>query len=235
MKHIMYNRKAMSSILGTLVFIGILFSAVMPMFLMMRQADVYYEQAKLDASRLDEERDLEDIKVYVAPASEDYTITVVNEGEVPVTIVRVWENENNNNVSEVVLSQEESELTSIDFSHAPAENETFEIRVITQRGNSYLNENGIMTYGEGQWMLEKYYIYIHAGGLFMRVVVTSQDDSVTYFDEWDTVGVGYQVEVPSDGTYHVVIMKQFLIWTTTVYDDDVTITWPPDTSVDIYP
>ncbi len=231
----MYDRKGISSILGTLVFIAILFSAVMPMFLMMRQADVYYEQAKLDASRLDEEKELEDLQIYVAPSSEDYTLTVVNNGEVPVTIIRVWENAKNNSVSTTILSQEETELDPIVFSHEPTENETFEISLTTERGNTFLNENGIMTYGDGQWMLEKFYIYIHAGGLFMRVLVTNEFDNITYFDEWDTIGVGYQVEVPSDGTYHVVIEKKFLIWTTTVYDDFVTIDWPPDTSVDVYP
>jgi len=231
----MFDRKGMSSILGTLIFISILFSAVLPMFIMMRQADVYYEQAKLDANRLDEEKALEELKVYVAPDSNNYTVTLVNNGEVPVTVIRVWENENNNTITETILSQEENELDPIDFSHAPGENDTFEISIITERGNTFLNENGIMTYGDGQWMLEKFYIYIHAGGLFMRVVVTDENDTITYFDEWDTIGVGYQVEVPSSGTYHVVIEKKFLFWTTTVYDDFVTINWPPDTSVDVYP
>jgi hypothetical protein len=231
----MFDRKGMSSILGTLIFISILFSAVIPMFMMMRQADVYYEQAKLDANRLDEEKALEELKVYIAPTSDNYTLTVVNNGEVPATVIRVWENENNNSVTENILTQEENIFDPIDFSHEPGENETFEISIITERGNTFQNENGIMTYGQGQWMLEKFYIYIHAGGLFMRVVVTNEFDNVTYFDEGDTVGVGYQVEVPSDGTYHVVIEEKFLWWTTTVYDDYVTIDWPPDTSVDVYP
>jgi hypothetical protein len=47
-----------STILGTLIFVGILFTAVIPMMLVMKQADTYYEGEVLDVKRLDEERNL---------------------------------------------------------------------------------------------------------------------------------------------------------------------------------
>ena len=235
----MFRRKGISSILGVLIFIGILFSAVMPMFLMMRQSDVYYEQAKLEVNRLDEEKQLEDLKVYVSPVDNQFTLTLVNNGEVPLKILRVWENENPTTENELILIQDTSELGPISFSHTPAENENFEIRVTTERGNSFLNENGMLTYGDGEWMLEKYYIIIHAGDLFLHVKVTNETNpSEVYLDEWDTIGVGYQVEVPRAGEmyeYRVLVEQKFLWWTETIYDAAVSIDWPDETYIEIYP
>lgn len=234
----MYRRKGISSILGTLVFIGIMFSAVIPMFMTMRQADVYYEQEKMYTNQLDEERILEDVEVYIAPTDDDFVLTLVNMGEVPVRIIRVWENEHSTDVNELLPSQASSDLAAIDFSEPPAENENFEIRVTTERGNSFLNENGVLTYGPGDWVMEKFYIKIHAGGLFLHVKVTDVQENEVIFDEWDTIGVGYQVEVPIAGPeykYHVLIEKKFLWMSETLKDEDVTIDWPPDTFVDVYP
>ena len=50
-----YHRKGVSTILGTLIFIGILFSAVIPMMLTMKQADIIMEQEKLELQRIDDE------------------------------------------------------------------------------------------------------------------------------------------------------------------------------------
>lgn len=231
----MCNRKGISSILGTLVFIGILFSSVMPMFLMMRQADVYYEQRKLEVNRLDEEKALEDLAVYVTPYSTNFTVTLINNGDVATKAIRVWENSNNHSIEETILTQNTTTLDPIDFSDTPEVNDTYDIRVTTERGNTFINKNGIMTYGSEGWEVEKFYINIHAGGLFLHVKVTYNSTGEVIFDRWDTVGAGYEVEVPSGGTYHVLIEEKIFWWTNTKFDDDVTINWPPETSVDVYP
>ncbi len=243
MWHTMYHRKGISSILGVLVFIGILFSAVMPMFIMMRQADVYYEHEKLEVGRLDEEKLLENIEVYVSPDENVYNLTLVNKGEVSVTIVRVWENENPEPKNGTIEVQDTLELKLIPFSHEPVEDEYFDIRVTTERGNLFLNENGMLIYGAEGWIVDKYYVKIHAGGLFLRVKVYNSTTDEVFFDEWDTIGVGYQVEVPFAGPdykYDVLVEKKFLWWTETVYDslgddDPVWINWPETTFVDVYP
>ena len=233
----MYHRKGISSILGTLVFIGIMFSAVIPMFMNMRQADVYYEQEKMYANQLDEERILEDVELYIAPTDTDFVLTLVNMGEVPVKIVRVWENHHSTDVSVILPSQATSELAAIPFSEAPVENDNFEIRVTTERGNSFLNENGILTYGDGEWAMEKFFLKLYFGGIFMRVKVTDVQEGTVLYDKWETIGIGQQIEVPFAGVdykYHVFAEKG-LFWKTTIKDADVTIDWPPDTFVDVYP
>lgn len=234
----MYRRKGVSSILGTLVFIGIMFSAVIPMFMTMRKADIYYEQEKMYAAQLDEQRTLETVEVFISPTDTDFTLTLVNTGEVPVRVVRVWENENPTVIDQLLPSQGDAELAPIPFTNPPQENDNFEIRVTTERGNSFLNENGVLTYGSGEWMMEKFFINIHAGGLFLHVKVTDVAENQVIFDQWDTIGVGYHVEVPTAGPtymYHVLIEKKFLWMSQTLYDGEVSIDWPPDTFVDIYP
>ncbi len=45
MKHTMYRKKrGVSTILGTLIFVGIIFSAYVPMTLVMKQVDNIYER-----------------------------------------------------------------------------------------------------------------------------------------------------------------------------------------------
>ena len=43
-KDILSHKKGIATILGTLIFVGIVFSAYIPMVLMMKQADIIYEQ-----------------------------------------------------------------------------------------------------------------------------------------------------------------------------------------------
>ena len=43
-KNTLYLKKGVSTILGTLIFMGIIFSAYIPMTLVMKQADNIYEQ-----------------------------------------------------------------------------------------------------------------------------------------------------------------------------------------------
>lgn len=231
----MYHRKGISSILGTLVFIGIMFSAVLPMFMMMRQADVYYEQEKMYTNQLDEERVLEDVEVYLAPTDDDYVLTLVNMGEVPVRIIRVWENEHSTDVNELLPTQTSSDLAAIDFSHAPVENDNFEIRVTTERGNTFLNENGILTYGDGEWDMEKFFLKLNFAGFFVQIKVTDVQEGIVLYDKWETIGIGQQIEVPAAGAdyfYHVYVRKLF---GGTMHDANVAINWPPETFVDVYP
>jgi hypothetical protein len=78
-------RKGVSTILGTLIFIGILFTSVIPMFLVMKQADIIYTQTDLERKRLDEEREREAIEVYPIPSltQPEMNVTLVNTGDVP--------------------------------------------------------------------------------------------------------------------------------------------------------
>ena len=91
------KRKAMSAIFGTLIFIGIIFSAVVPMMMVMNQADAIYEQEVNERNTLDDEKSSENVEVFLfAPSddSEELNVFIQNLGYLPSKIVRVWINDN---------------------------------------------------------------------------------------------------------------------------------------------
>ena len=147
-------RKGVSTILGTLIFIGILFTSVIPMMLVMKQADTIYTQTDLERKRLDEERDREDIEVYPIPSltQPEMNITLKNTGDVPAQAVRLWINNTYYNVTASILA-----FGSVDIGPFPAatnEGVEYEVRVSTARGNMFLSEIGTIRYEGGQWLSE---------------------------------------------------------------------------------
>ncbi|GAI75949.1 unnamed protein product [marine sediment metagenome] len=89
-------RRGTSTVLGTLIFIGIIFTAVIPMFLVMRQADTLHEMRKYELAQLDEEKAFENLYVY-AHANEsfptDLTVEVENKGDLSAKVVSLWVND----------------------------------------------------------------------------------------------------------------------------------------------
>ena len=65
------NRKGISTILGAIFFVGILFSAYVPMTLVMKQADTIYEQVIHETRIQDEYTYDEDLMVYAFSKTQD--------------------------------------------------------------------------------------------------------------------------------------------------------------------
>jgi hypothetical protein len=61
------RKRGVSTTLGVIIFVGILFTSVIPMALVMRQSETIYEQNELELKRQDDDQDREDIDVYVYP------------------------------------------------------------------------------------------------------------------------------------------------------------------------
>ena len=149
------KNKGVSNTLGTIMFVGILMSAIIPMYLHMKQADTIYEKELLELKRLDDEMERETIFVYAYPkgaSSEQIEIMVENAGEVGAEIRRVWINDTFVNESAAIQSFEETILGPYDVSVGPASNSSFKIRVTSARGNVYIPTSGeTLTYSSGQW------------------------------------------------------------------------------------
>ena len=89
-------RRGTSTVMGTLIFVGILFTAVIPMFLVMRQADTLYEMRKYELARYDEERDAERLYVYAHETLGDtdkLTVEVENRGDLSAKVMSLWVND----------------------------------------------------------------------------------------------------------------------------------------------
>ena len=59
------KKKGVSTILGTLIFIGILFTSVIPMMLVMKQADTIFTKKVHEMEAIDDEKAREKLTSYV--------------------------------------------------------------------------------------------------------------------------------------------------------------------------
>jgi len=86
----------MSTILGMLIFIGVLFTCVMPFFLYINEVNSLYDQTVIEMKQLDQDRTLENIEVYAYPLNDtDNQISLYIKNQCPLTveIVRIWVND----------------------------------------------------------------------------------------------------------------------------------------------
>ena len=231
---IMCRRRGVSTILGTMIFIGILFTAVIPMMLVMKQADTIYEQRKLEAARFDEDRAREDIDVYVYPtgggADDNLTVQVESRCEMSVEVVRVWINDAIHPLFKVVSSMNELELGSFDV--APSAGSSFEFRVTTARGNTFEAETGVITHDGFGWVVENKMInvLVSAPGVVFKIYVTGPNDYNEYAMVWKIGGSAFKsfdITLNGNGVYNVVVKRG----SRTLLDEDVEMEWPSGPSV----
>lgn len=224
----------MSTTLGTMIFIGILLTSVIPMMLVMKQADTIYEQRKLEASRLDEEKAREDVDVYVYPtgggADDNLTLLVESRCEMGVEVVRIWINDTIHNTSKVVSSMSELELGSFDV--APKNGSSFEFRVTTARGNVFEAGSGEIIYDGFGWVVDHKMIniLISAPGNVFKVYVTGPNEYDEYAQVWKIGGSAFKsfdITLNGNGVYNVLVKKGSHI----IHDEDVVMEWPDGPSV----
>lgn len=239
--HIMHNRKGVSTILGTLIFIGILFSAVVPMMLTMKQADIVMEQEKLELQLADDEKSREEIEAYAYPKGSDkLEVMVESQCEFPVVITHVWINNTRQDITYTVAPMNETTIGTFDVPINAGSNSTFRIKLTTSRGNTYENLAGDVRYDGSDWMTEMLGIYVvvdsEGGGFWgfgrYRCTVTN---STTYYEQDEssissgTVSFFFDTTEAGAGTYHIEVEKKsgwFWGSYSTVYEEDVEITWP---------
>ena len=150
------KRRGVSTILGTIIFIGIMFTSVIPMWLVMKQADVLYERKMLEMTRLDDEAERESMELYAFPSSYDeaqwLNITAYNTCEVPINLVRLWVNG-----TVTPLSITVPVMGSVNVSHYEinaVEGSSYQIRATSERGNVYVSQTGTLSYSGDEWDTE---------------------------------------------------------------------------------
>lgn len=228
-------RRGTSTILGTLIFVGILFTAVIPMFLVMRQADTIFEIRKHEQARLDEERSREDVYVYVfspTPTKPILTLRVENRGDFVVKIEQAWINDSPYPLEDLVvqpLSWVDRQLD--DFT--AVNDTTYFIKVTTDRGNFFYEESGSIYFNTGgEWEVGSFSIFFvisyPSAGKF-NVDVKEESDTGDHVEGSPFVVHKASKEtafdflfVPTSGTYHVKITRKNEV----LYNDCVTIYWP---------
>ena len=240
--------KGVSTILGTIIFIGILFSSVIPMMLVMKQADVILEQGKLEIVRRDDEGDRESLELYPIPdlAATHVNVTILNTCETSIDIVRVWINDTLTDVTVTVNALSHEQIGP--FPIQVVDGSSFDVRVTTGRGNVYTAETGVLHYQGGEWVTETLGIRLilpsrpgkgARTNLWLnelKVTIIDEDDDVLYLNYtmyWAISASENFFELESAGAYNVTIY----IWCKAggeypgqhwekVYDDVHSIMWP---------
>lgn len=157
-----------------LIFIGVLFTCVIPLFLHVNQVNSVYDQTVVDMKRFDENREEERIDVYAYPLSTDsqfLNIYMMNKCPLSVKIVRVWVNNIPFEYSFDIPAMEDRTIESVDISKILPNTEIFNIKVTTFRGKIFPSLSNPLYY-RGGWT---------GGGLTIQIVVETQTIEKTRF------------------------------------------------------
>jgi len=154
------ERRGVSTIMGTLIFIGIMFTSVIPMLLVMKQVDTIYTQKIHEIEIRDDERERENLIVYTYPDNEKIKVKIKNIGNVPVKLVRVWINDQCNVTDELISTNSEEVLGPFKISGVLVVGDTVDVKVATERGNVFFCVSGSLYYSGGGWSTTSYGICV---------------------------------------------------------------------------
>ncbi len=220
------RRRGISTIFGVIIFVGIMFTAVIPMFLVMKQADILHEIRKVEVGRLDEEHALENIffnlETSIDPETEEPIIKLVfyNKCVIAVKIIHLWINDELRDVNYLIppTSNEEWDLRNL-IDPPYQDTASFSVMAVTDKGNIFLPTSGNPEYsydpesGLGSWEHNVYTIYImmtekrtqlHVMVIFL---VPEGDDIIVFDDGLVNNLYGYWINVPFEGNYHIIVTQ----------------------------
>jgi len=134
------SKDGISTVLGMLIFIGILFTCVIPLFLYVNQVNSYYDQAVIEMEHIDEDKQREMIDVYAYPfntTSKAIYVYVKNQCPFSVEVIRIWVNDHCYNYTLKVPGLGWNVTEAIDLTGIlPVQgNITIDTKVTTRRGN----------------------------------------------------------------------------------------------------
>ena len=205
------NRRGVSTILGTLIFIGIMFSAFVPMTLVMKQADNIYERKIHEVRVWDIDKGTEDAMVfaYGEAGSTELSVYITNKGSNEMIITRVWLNDVPTEVSASIAPKASTELGPFDVTGAES---PLKVKVTTEIGNVFECNLGSVMYSEvNGWYTPSYavsVVILNDWGQYEVIVEDSMDAQMGYYK--------------SSGNEHDDITKTFLLADSpNVYDIEI--------------
>jgi len=254
-------RKGTSSIMGTLIFIGIIFTAFIPMLLVMRQADTLHEMRKHELGILDQERASEKLNFYAYPLEEEPDLTpdqdelilrIKNEGSVSIKIVNVWINDEEYHQEVNTQDVNIKSMETISLEPLPVilqDLTSYTVKVITEKGNVFSSEAGTLYYSSSAdgWYTPSLGICVHINNLKGKyqilIRINLGDDplpehsySSTFLEHGEIEEI-FWVDFP--GTYYVTIKKDaggsWVNVIPTYIDEPIAVLWPASKPItDVY-
>lgn len=214
--HIMCGRrsKGVSTILGTLIFIGILFTSVIPMMLVMKQADTIYTQTVIEMEAADQERANEAAEAYAFPVNDtspELKVRVSNIGVVPIKVVRVWINDDLFSYEKTITSQETKVLGPFEIVKVDG---AYIVKVTSDRGNCFSSTAGTLYLQDGYWFTPSLGIHVLVLNWWGKYQIYVYNTTWTSPEPYETVGMDIgdiewtEVGMDTPGNYWVVVKKK---------------------------
>jgi len=240
LSHLLKSRAAISTVLGMLIFVGILFTCVMPFFLYINEVNSLYERKIIEMKQFDQERSLEKLDVYAYPlnqSSNQISLYIKNRSPFTVEIVRIWINDQYIPYSIQIPGTNECTTDPIDVQDIlPHEDvESFYIKVTTARGNMFPSQTNPLQYSSdygwsgGHSFAINLVIEMDAGVYNFIISVTSSNGTTIYYEEvWvlHSVSLMRKISVSGPDTYHIRVVQTMGIDRTCERDVQITLEEP---------
>lgn len=204
-------RKGVGTILGIILFIGILFSSIVPLQIYLKENRNMLVAAEKEVIVNDGYREQEDLYVFAYPTNESSNqimIKVENKGAIPITLRNVWIKDTCEIINTSITPGQKAELGP--FLIDLHENTTYLVKIITDRGRLFSSDSGNLLFYEGTWVtiglginvqiantLGKYYVKVFNETWSSNYTTQGmdQDDVLIFF------------EVKTNGLYYVICKK----------------------------
>jgi hypothetical protein len=214
----------MATVLGMLIFVGVLFTCVIPLFLYVNEVNSIYDESVMKMRLFDQERGREQIDVYAFPLGEPndnlLNIYVKNRGTEEVQIVRAWVNDEKFDLSFEVGAMLEGTIESLDITELLPETgtEAFNVKVTTSKGNVFSSLTNTLYYTDGFWsggggFTIQIVIEAPTGGTRFFHIEITRDGNPSYLYETDIVKRPHEstcfcmVTVIVADTYHIAVSE----------------------------
>lgn len=226
-----------STILGMLIFIGVLFTCVIPLFLYVNEVNNMYDRTVVEMENFDEDRERELLDVYAYPLGQSDTeicLYLKNKCPLVVGVKRVWINNVAFELSFNVSSMQFNTTDPIGVSSLlPTEGtKDFKVKVTTLRGNSFASLTNPLTYAAGTGWAGGVGFGINIvleiershwpGYMFRRAAYNFKVSNASNLDQvfcdetervyWSTQSYFKRVNVPSPGIYNVTVTRKAWSW-----------------------
>ena len=170
------TKRGISTVLGVLLMVGVLFTTIIPLFMYVNSVDNYYDTTVVNMGISDQERSMEDLTFYAfgRDESHDLYLLLINDGSISVNITHIWVMSMDLQRTNVFTSQnvsaalnghdlplqlnpsdtatiENLTLTIIQDDPDHPELDVFNIEVTTARGNVFPSINNPLQYQGGIW------------------------------------------------------------------------------------
>jgi len=201
--------------LGTLIFVGILFTCVVPLFLYVNKVNSYYEKTVIEMRKFDQEHEMEDLEVYAYPNDNNTELNVYirNRCALDVEVTRVWVNNtfyDDSGLSDLPLIL--SGVSDYDIQGIGISVGYFDVWVMTDRGNLFASlTNTIHIANSTYWEPSSYnfaiHIFITKAGQY-NINVTSDFGYFQQVEDIKAAPTAYRmIAVPKPGMYNVTVAK----------------------------